>query len=113
MDFLNDTLGKLGFGDLKKTKLEAPTPPNIEEQIDPINVQVKSNNIEDVVIETIENPLIFEDEMSKMNITIRKSLKMRFKNKCARSGTDMSKVVNFWVKQFLALDNMETPHNEN
>lgn len=109
MDFLNDTLNALKIGPRKKKekKKEALNP----KEHNPGDVIIESSPLPEVVVETIENPIL-EDEMAKMNITIPKSLKLRFKKKCVACNTDMSKMVNFWVKQFLSLHPGSGAHHD-
>ncbi len=110
MEFLNDTLIAFGFNRNKRTtpnnekqNKTIETPPDIA--IEPPSIPQIA--VEDIVMNTSD------DTMAKMNVTIPKQLKIRFKNKCMKSGTDMSKMVNFWVKQFLSLDTDGAPRHEN
>lgn len=111
MNFLTDTLSAFNITPRDKKSKKRDTDSTKENT--PADFQLSHPPKPTIVVETIENP-VFEDAMAKMNITIPRSLKMRFKSKCSHCGTDMSKMVNFWVKQFLAQDAIsEVSQNEN
>ncbi len=115
MDFLNDTLSFFSSGEKKnstekskkrKQELQKETIPDelsaIEispKKIPPISVKSLSPEINDATVRT--------------NISMPQSLKLRFKAKCSANGQDMSKLIQFWVKQYLA-DSTDGAHqNEN